>query len=104
MHRIYRNTLLLLLLVSAALAADKPLKISVAEYKARVYSSWLGQCIGNIYGLPHESRHIDQPGPDNFSYGSTASVDRLKATNGVFSDGDNDIEYIYVRSMEKYTE
>ena len=73
--------------------------VSVAEYKARVYSSWLGQCIGNIYSLPRENRHIDQPGPDNFSNRSTASVDRLKATNGVFSDDDNG-HRIHVREID----
>ncbi len=88
--------------MSAALAADKPLKISVAEYKARVYSSWLGQCVGNVYGLPHENKYVDQPGPEKFPYGYSGNLDRLKTTNGVFSDDDTDIEYMYLMTMEKF--
>ena len=30
-------------------------RIAVKEYRDKVYGSWLGQCIGNIYGLPHET-------------------------------------------------
>jgi len=33
------------------------LKISVSDYQDKVYASWLGQIIGNIYGLPHENKH-----------------------------------------------
>lgn len=36
-------------------------KISVSEYRHKVYASWLGQCVGNIYGLPHENQYIDEP-------------------------------------------
>jgi hypothetical protein len=103
MHRMCRNTFILALLTaSLGLAADKPLKISVAEYRARVYSFWLGQCIGNIYGLPHENRYIDQPGLEKFPYGYTGNLGRLKTTNGVFSDDDTDIEYMYLTGMEKF--
>ena len=34
------------------------------EYNAKVYASLSGQCVGNVYGLPHENRYIDQPDPD----------------------------------------
>lgn len=80
----------------------RTLKISVAEYRERVYASWLGQCIGNIYGLPHENRHIDEPGPDTFPYGYSGNLERLKNTNGVFSDDDTDVEYLYLLAMEKF--
>jgi hypothetical protein len=88
--------------MSAALAADKPLKISVAEYKSRVYSSWLGQCVGNVYGLPHENKYIDQPGLEKFPYGYMGNLGRLKKISGAFSDDDTDIEYMYLTSMEKF--
>ena len=45
--------------------------ISKAEYEDKVYASWIGQIIGNIYGLPHECRYIDSHRPDslrNFKY------------------------------------
>ena len=77
-------------------------KISVEEYRDKVYGSWLAQCIGNIYGLPHENRYIDEPGPESFPYGYRRNIEALKRTNGVFSDDDTDIEYMYLLAMEKY--
>ena len=77
-------------------------KISVEEYKGKVYSSWLAQIIGNIYGLPHENKYVDEPGPDAFPYGYGKNIERLKESNGAFSDDDTDIEYIYLLTMGKY--
>ena len=77
-------------------------KISVEEYRDKVYGSWLAQCIGNIYGLPHENRYIDEPGPETFPYGYRRNLEALKRTNGVFSDDDTDIEYMYLLAMEKH--
>lgn len=77
-------------------------KISVKEYRDKVYASWLGQCIGNFVGLPHENRHIENPGSDSFPLGYTGSINRMKAVNGAFSDDDTDIEYMYLLAMEKY--
>ena len=77
-------------------------KIPVEEYHDKVYGSWLAQCIGNIYGLPHENRYIDEPGPETFPYGYGRNIAALKRTNGVFSDDDTDIEYMYLLAMEKH--
>lgn len=100
----------------ALTAAERPLRISVAEYQDKVYASWLGQCIGNIYGLPHESIYNDKPGPADFPYGyrDRASIPgrafnpdfqilrRMREANGCFSDDDTDIEYMYMLGMEKF--
>ena len=77
-------------------------KISVEEYRDKVYGSWLAQCIGNVYGLPHENDYIEEPGPEAFPYGYQGNLERLKRTNGVFSDDDTDIEYMYLLAMEKH--
>ena len=77
-------------------------KISVEEYRDKVYGSWLAQCIGNIYGLPHENAYIDEPGPETFPYGYGKNLERLKRVNGAFSDDDTDIEYMYLLAMEKH--
>ena len=77
-------------------------RIAVKEYRDKVYGSWLGQCIGNIYGLPHENRHIEEPGPPSFPYGYGRNLEALKRINGVFSDDDTDIEYMYLLAMEKH--
>jgi hypothetical protein len=95
-----RLPLLLLLTCALTLAAD-PLKISVDEYRQKVYASWLGQCIGNIYGLPHENQYIDAPGPLTLPYGYK-DLSRIGSANGAFSDDDTDLEYMYLLAMEEY--
>jgi hypothetical protein len=77
------------------------LELSVEEYRDKVYASWLAQCVGNIYGLPHECRYIGAPGPDTFPLGYRETR-RLKEANGAFSDDDTDIEYMVLLAMEKF--
>ena len=81
-------------------AQTKKIKSSVLEDK--IYASWLGQIIGNIYGLPHECAYIDEPGPENFPYGYGNNINTLKQNGGAYSDDDTDFEYIYLLKMEKY--
>lgn len=80
---------------------DGFIRISVKDYESKVYSAWLGQIIGNIYGLPHENAYIENPGPDNFPLGYK-DLGRVKDANGAFSDDDTDVEYMYLLLMEKY--
>lgn len=96
------SSFVILLVFITSCAQSKELKISVEEYQDKVYASWLAQCIGNIYGLPHENRYIDEPGPETFPYGYSEDDERLKEANGAFSDDDTDIEYMYLLTMEKY--
>ncbi len=77
-------------------------KISVAEYKDKVKASWLGQIIGNTYGLSYEFKFIDEPGPDKFPYGFGEHLAKVKEINGAFSDDDTDIEYMYLLQMEQH--
>lgn len=86
-------------------AVDPPLKyktISVEELRDKIAGAWIGQMIGNIYGLPHENKYIDAPGKENWPYGYTKNLDKLKQYNGAFSDDDTDVEYMYLLNMEKY--
>jgi len=102
MRKTITGVLFIYLFFTTTGAQGKELKISVEEYQDKVYASWLGQCIGNIYGLPHENQYIDKPGPETFPYGYSDDDERLKETNGAFSDDDTDIEYMYLLAMEKY--
>jgi ADP-ribosylglycohydrolase len=77
-------------------------RLGVRDYRERVYAAWLGQIIGNIYGLTYEFRFIEEPGPDAFPYGFGDSLDRVRAAKGAFSDDDTDIEYMYLLQMEKH--
>jgi len=75
--------------------------LSVDEYKEAVYASWIGQIVGNTYGLGYEFKFIEQAGPDSFPYKYTWQLKELKKFNGAFSDDDTDIEYMYLTQMEK---
>ncbi len=101
-----RTPLLLLALAGHSLLcvfASTPPRLSVEEYRDKVYASWLGQCAGNIYGLPHEQKYFYEPGPDNFPLGySGYGAAMLKKHNGAFSDDDTDIEYMYLLAMERH--
>jgi hypothetical protein len=84
---------------------DPPSKyktISVDELRDKIAGAWIGQMIGNIYGLPHENKYIDAPGLENWPYGYSKNLDKLQQYNGAFSDDDTDVEYMYLLNMEKY--
>ncbi|MEO9475718.1 MAG: ADP-ribosylglycohydrolase family protein [Cyclobacteriaceae bacterium] len=76
--------------------------ISVKELRNKIAGAWIGQMIGNIYGLPHENKYVDAPGAENWPYGYTKNIDKLKTYDGAFSDDDTDVEYMYLLQMEKY--
>ncbi|MDZ7724228.1 MAG: ADP-ribosylglycohydrolase family protein [candidate division KSB1 bacterium] len=80
----------------------KKIQIPVEDVENKIYASWLGQIVGNIYGLPHENAYIQDPGPEEFPYGYRDNLDRLEQINGAFSDDDTDFEYMYLLAMEKY--
>ncbi|MDR1555934.1 MAG: ADP-ribosylglycohydrolase family protein [Tannerellaceae bacterium] len=94
--------LLIALLLVVQITVAQSRQISAAGLEDKIYASWLGQLIGNIYGLPHENAYIDQAGPDNFPYGYGRNLGRLKELEGAYSDDDTDFEYIYLLQMEKY--
>lgn len=78
-------------------------RIPIAEYRDKVYASWLGQCVGNIYGLAHEQKYYREPGPDRFPLGYSGwGAARLRQLNGAFSDDDTDVEYMYLLAMERH--
>ncbi len=77
-------------------------RISVDEYRDRVLASWLGQIVGNTYGLSYEFKFLDEPGPDNFPLGYGPMLERVREVDGAFSDDDTDIEYMYLLQMEQH--
>lgn len=87
----------------AIVFAQNTKTISMDELHDKIAGAWLGQMIGNFYGLPFENKFIEQHGPDSdWPYGYTKNLDRLERTGGAFSDDDTDFEYIYLLQMEKY--
>lgn len=105
MKRADRGLTLLILLAGLMIntaAGSNYRKITVSELRDKIAAEWVGQMIGNIYGLPHENKYIQMPGPENWPYGYTKNLEKLKKYGGAFSDDDTDVEYMYVLQMEKY--
>ena len=47
-------------------------KISKTELKDKIAGAWIGQMVGNIYGLPFENKFVDEPAPESrFPFGYT---------------------------------
>lgn len=95
------HAILLLLLFPFFLSAGKPLRIKKSELRDKIEAAWVGQMIGNIYGLPHENKYVNAPGPENWPYGYSKNLDKLKKYEGAFSDDDTDLEYMYLLQMLK---
>ncbi len=95
-------TILFLVLTANANAQSKTKAISVSELRDKIAGAWIGQMIGNIYGLPHENKYVNAPGSEKWPYGYTKNLDKLKKYNGAFSDDDTDVEYMYLLTMEKF--
>ena len=102
MKYLHKSFLLILLCFYVFPAVSQTRLISALTLEDKIYASWLGQIIGNIYGLPHENAYIEEPGPESFPYGYGRNLKRLEELNGGYSDDDTDFEYIYLLQMEKY--
>lgn len=93
---------LVALVSSTTIGCGQTRRIPVAEYHDKVYASWLGQCIGNMYGLAHEFKYNDEPRTEPITGWAESSLQRIRQVDGAFSDDDTDIEYVDLFCMEKY--
>lgn len=94
--------LLLLVLLGSCAPSGDVRTLTMAEYESKVAGFWLGQLVGNIYGLSHEFQYLDEPGPDTFPLGYGTALDRAIEVGGAFSDDDTDLEYMYLLQMEQH--
>jgi hypothetical protein len=92
----------ILVFIPVISSGSKPYKISISELRDKIAGEWVGQLIGNMYGLPHECKYIAEPGPEKWPYGYSKSLDKLQKCDGAFSDDDTDVEYMYLLQMQKF--
>lgn len=98
-----KNRLIGFFLSSLILISCSTEKIAIAELEDKIRGAWVGQIVGNMYGLPHENKYIELPGlEEGWPYGYSKSLDKLEKHEGAFSDDDTDVEYLYLMMMEKY--
>jgi hypothetical protein len=67
------------------------LAISADALEDKIRGGMLGQILGNLNGLPHEFKYIDEPGRVQHY---TPSL-----PHGAFTDDDTDIEWVYLRAI-----
>ncbi len=73
--------------------AGSPTLIKVDELEDKIRGGMLAQVIGNLNGLPHEFKYIDEPG---------AVVDYTPSLpEGAWTDDDTDIEWVYLREIAR---
>ena len=95
-----RLSLIAAILLLAASCARKPLEITRTQLKDKIAGAWIGQMVGNIYGLEYENKFVDEPGEGPFVFNK--AIRKMTAVDGAFSDDDTDVEYLYLMMMEKY--
>ena len=94
-----RLSLIALCLLALA-SCQKPLEITRTQLKDKIAGAWLGQMVGNIYGLEYENKFVDEPGEGPFVFNK--AIRKMTDVDGAFSDDDTDVEYLYLLMMEKY--
>lgn len=94
-------TMLACMALSTAAAQQK--RIALDELRDKIAGAWLGQMVGNMYGLPFENKFIEKEGDESkFPFGYSKSLVKMEQYDGAFSDDDTDVEYLYLMLMEKY--
>jgi hypothetical protein len=83
----------ILLLAMGVSAAELPFELSADTLRDKIHGAILGQIFGNLNGLQHEMKYIDNPGNVQ-SYTPDLS-------QGARTDDDTDIEWIYHVYMQK---
>jgi len=92
--------------------------ISEKELHDKISAFWLGQLVGNYFGLPFENNYIDEPVPflvDRiYTHEDDPALDInrddwrgyipifMDAVEGAFADDDTDIEFVTLHAVEKY--
>ncbi len=74
-------------------------EITRTQLKDKIAGAWIGQMVGNIYGLEYENKFVDEPGEGPFVFNK--AMRKMEAVDGAFSDDDTDVEYLYLLMMEK---
>ena len=77
-----------------ARGAETVRDLPVEELRDKIRGGLLGQILGNLNGLPHEMRYIDEPGA------VTAYTPALP--DGARTDDDTDLEWVYLCAMQRH--
>ncbi|MFC2084155.1 ADP-ribosylglycohydrolase family protein [Bacteroidota bacterium] len=103
-------------LINAVNAQERA--ISEKELHDKISAFWLGQLVGNYFGLPFENKYVDEPVSFlvdriyTFEDDEALHLNRrdwrgfipifMDAVEGAFADDDTDIEFVTLHAVEKY--
>lgn len=94
-HGYFTAVVLTASLAAAAAANEPPAAIDIPAdvLRDKVRGGMLGQMLGNLNGLPHEMKYIDEPG----------NVEKYTPAlpEGARTDDDTDFEWVYVVAMQR---
>ncbi|MBL7113829.1 MAG: ADP-ribosylglycohydrolase family protein [Bacteroidales bacterium] len=115
--KIHAGILIISLLLTTTVIGQER-AISEKELNDKISAFWLGQLVGNYYGLPFENKYIDEAVPFLVDRMYTYKDDEaiilnrydwrgfipifMDAVEGAFADDDTDIEFITLHAVEKY--
>lgn len=93
---------LLLFTVTATIGLASPLvaadvyRIPAETLRDKIRGGLLGQILGNLNGLPHENKYVEEPG----------SVESYTPAlpQGAWTDDDTDFEWVYILEMQRRNE
>lgn len=83
----------LLLVTGPAWGSAGTVEMPAAELEDRIQGGLLGQILGNLNGLPHESKYVHAPGE--------VAVYTPSLPEGARTDDDTDIEWVYVYEIQR---
>ena len=92
-----KRILYIIAVLLLAASCSQPKEITRTELKDKIAGAWLGQMVGNIYGLEYENKFVDEPGEGPFVFNK--AIRKMTAVDGAFSDDDTDVEYLYLLMM-----
>ncbi len=70
-------------------------QLSLESYEDKVLGGWLGQMVGNIFGIPTEGQFIFSPGPQSLTYYQTLP-------SSAIADDDTFNDLVWLSALEKY--
>jgi hypothetical protein len=97
MSRLIRGCIAVTIWCMAGIACGEESRTEVIvpadRLEDQIHGGMLGQILGNLNGLPHEMKYIDEPG----------NVERYVPAlpDGARTDDDTDLEWVYVMEMQK---
>lgn len=92
MKSLYTIIIFILITAPQLLSQGQMIEMPAEELRDKIRGGLLGQILGNLNGIPHEMRYIDEPG--------AVSDYTPSLPKGARTDDDTDLEWVYITEMQ----